>query len=276
MIIYAVGDVHGQYKELSLLLDKIQSNAEKKDEKTVFIQVGDLVDRGPNSKKVLDTMRAIESKLPAVDQHEVLLGNHELDLLAIINNEHPDPHHWYKNKIGRAGGRATLKSFGVDLGDDPNSNQIVQKTQSIVPNEYVAWIKKRPVRVIKGSYYFVHAGINPSIPLNQQDSCDCLYMREPFLSSDKAFEYIIVHGHTPAVNSKAIHQNRINVDTGAGHNQTLSAFILPEQFITSNVKKIQIPVDAPGHWLEPDQYEEETRHINPPVRYASPEKFMTV
>jgi serine/threonine protein phosphatase 1 len=75
----------------------------------------------------------------------------------------------------------------------------------------------------------VHAGINPAVPLEQQSEEDLLWMREPFLSSDRNFGRLIVHGHTPLETGvPELRPNRLNLDTGAVFGRPLTAAVFAE------------------------------------------------
>jgi len=97
------------------------------------------------------------------------------------------------------------------------------------PQDHLTWIRNLPTHYDDGQRFFVHAGIRPGIPLDQQTREDMLWIREPFLSADADHGRLIVHGHTPQRNGKPdIHPNRVNIDTGAVFGRKLTAAVFTD------------------------------------------------
>ena len=78
---------------------------------------------------------------------------------------------------------------------------------------------------VEGDYLFVHAGIKPGVPLDEQDEEDLLWIREEFLDSDSDFGHMVVHGHTPAAEID-VRPNRIGIDTGAFYTARLTCLVV--------------------------------------------------
>jgi serine/threonine protein phosphatase 1 len=83
-----------------------------------------------------------------------------------------------------------------------------------LPEEHLQFFYSLRPSFVCGDYFFVHAGVRPGIPLDQQQEADLLWIRNEFLDSDANFGKFVVHGHTP-VRQLEKRKNRINIDTGA-------------------------------------------------------------
>ena len=220
--IYAVGDVHGRADLLAELHKLIAKDAGKAAEsRRVIVYLGDYVDRGPDSAGVID--RLIDSPLEGFEQ-VFLMGNHEQFFLDFLADPAIGPQ-WVSN-----GGDATLSSYGVDVaaGEAADMAAVSALLQKKMPAEHRAFLEELAVSHCEGDYFFVHAGIRPGVPLSQQSEDDLLWIREPFLDSADAREFVVVHGHSP-VEAPEVHDNRIAVDTGAVWSGRLTAAVLHEQ-----------------------------------------------
>jgi serine/threonine protein phosphatase 1 len=214
--VYAVGDVHGCADRLAALHGLIAADARARPARqTVLVHLGDYVDRGPNSARVLELL----SGPPPVAGAEVvnLVGNHEVMMLDAADPlSHPGAwEFWLEN-----GGAETLRSYGGDLGDP--------EPFAPVPKAHLEMLRACPLHWSAGDYLFVHAGIRPAVPLNQQDPFDLIWIREPFLSFDGDLPMVVVHGHTPTA-TPSIRQNRLGIDTGACFGGALTCLVLEEQ-----------------------------------------------
>lgn len=216
--IYAIGDIHGRldlFASLAQAIEKDDKNRGRKD--TTIILLGDLIDRGPNSARVVGTARAW-SRARRV---RFLSGNHEEMFLASF----------YKlgvlKSFLRFGGIETLTSYGID--EEAISTLPGQELQQLmvkaVPREDREFLSKFETMIAIGDYLFVHAGIRPKAPLGKQTGHDCRWIREPFLSFDGDFGYTVVHGHT-VTGEVEVRPNRIGIDTGAYTSGTLTALCL--------------------------------------------------
>ena len=212
---YAIGDVHGCLTKLTALVALCLADAGKRPARFVFL--GDYVDRGPDSRGVIEYLMALQH---AQSGNVIcLMGNHEDMLLAAI--DHSDwEERWLRN-----GGLQTLESYGIAYAAG-------------IPRDHSNWLRTLPKFHDDGLRFFVHAGVHPNRPLDQQDEHDLLWIREPFLSSDKDFGRLVVHGHTPlASGAPDIRSNRLNLDTAAVYGGPLTAALFskrltaPEQFL---------------------------------------------
>lgn len=206
--IYAIGDVHGCDRHLSALLDRIQTvNADRAPADVTLVMLGDYIDRGMGSARVLDILSAPP---PWAARTVALKGNHEEMLERFL----ADPA--YAEQWRQFGGLETLASFGVDIsqvrlgrGYDAAQKALAERLASRM--EILAGLVTHHVA---GDYYFCHAGVRPGVALADQSARDLLWIRHEFLNSAEDFGRTIVHGHSP-VEAPEVRSNRINVDTGA-------------------------------------------------------------
>lgn len=202
----AVGDIHGCFDALTALLDACETITAGSVARFVF--VGDYVDRGPDSRKIVDLLSQKQRAEP--DRFICLLGNHEEMLVraAAADRSDRDLMSWWGN-----GGESTLDSYGVN---DPGD----------LPLDHLDWIRSRPISFSEQHRFYVHAGIRPAIPIASQGREDMLWIREPFLSSEEDHGIFIVHGHTPTKSRiPDLRSNRLNLDTGACFGGRLTAAI---------------------------------------------------
>jgi serine/threonine protein phosphatase 1 len=201
--LYAIGDIHGSLHGLRSLVAKCERDADGQPMRFVFL--GDYIDRGPDSRGVVDYVMNLQSRLAA--NAICLLGNHEaLALLAFDNDM--NARNWILN-----GGDTTLQSYGASSARE-------------LPAEHIAWFRSLQLAFDDGLRLFVHAGINPARPLDKQDEQDLLWMREPFLSDERDYGRLVVHGHTPIrTGVPDLRVNRLNIDTGAAFGGPLTAAV---------------------------------------------------
>jgi serine/threonine protein phosphatase 1 len=217
--IYAVGDIHGRWDLLVELHDLIRVHAQRyPDFQKKVIYLGDYIDRGPDSKRVLDEL--IRASLPDFTAVH-LKGNHEAMLLAFLENA-AQGNIWLFN-----GGIATLQSYGIRWSDKmPYSSQTLAKLQKALqqqlPQTHWGFLRSLQLYHIEGDFLFCHAGYKPKVPLADQAEQDLLWIRDEFLYSPLHHEKIIVHGHTISTQPEIL-PNRVGIDTGAFHTGILTA-----------------------------------------------------
>jgi serine/threonine protein phosphatase 1 len=183
----AVGDIHGYKLKLEALMEKVSPTPE---DQVLFL--GDLIDRGPDSRGVIDYVLDFCRQYPKT---VVLRGNHEDLLIKCLD----DP-----TKLAlylRNGGWSTIDSYG--------GNSYL----NFMPPDHLEFLRSRPLYYQVGSFLFVHAGLRPGVPLADQKEEDLLWIRHDFLNSDFDWGPVIVSGHTPQ--PKPVNQSkRIVLDTG--------------------------------------------------------------
>lgn len=218
--IYAIGDVHGCYRQLIELLDRIgQDNADRSSEATPnIIFLGDMIDRGPDSAKVIDKVIELTEDNTNVF---ALKGNHEQVFCDIAGGDLMVVDDWL-----RMGGRATLRSYGIDPDwAKTNKHHLPDRLSEAVPQSHVSWMSQLPLTARSNDYFFCHAGVRPGVRLSRQRNQDLLWIRQEFLEDNRPHGAVIVHGHSIESNVVVKH-NRIGVDTGAYKTGKLSAVML--------------------------------------------------
>lgn len=201
--IFAVGDIHGCLDKLVPLMGMI--NIDFKRDTLVFI--GDYIDRGPDSKEVVDYLIDLTRRQTSV---VLLKGNHELMLQAYLSGT--DRYGFLAN-----GGRATMDSYYKD-SDHSGSNPI--------PGTHLDFFDSLRLYYVTDKYIFVHAGLKPNIPLEKQEEWDMLWIRDEFISSDFDFGKCVIFGHTP-FREPLVLDNKIGIDTGAVYGNKLTCVELP-------------------------------------------------
>jgi len=205
-IIYAIGDIHGRLDLLDALGARIDRDVEgEQPNESLEIYLGDYIDRGPHSAAVIDWL----AKRGDTRNSLFLRGNHEFLLEEFLAHESA-----YKD-WGQLGGFETLVSYGIDLPHDlPEDSFIREELASRMPPVHRRFLDQLLTSVEIGPYLFVHAGLRPGIPLEEQTERDCLWIRDEFLEHEEKFERLVVHGHSPVARPELL-SNRINLDTGA-------------------------------------------------------------
>jgi serine/threonine protein phosphatase 1 len=221
--VYAIGDVHGRLDLLEDLLALIREDAGRHPAEAArtLIFLGDYVDRGPESRGVVDAVMA--DPLPGFGTVR-LLGNHEEAMLSFLDGE-SDGLDWLS-----FGGLETLLSYGVPLRSLPNSGEAVKALQAAlieaVPPHHVAFFRGCRLHYSVGDYVFVHAGVRPGISLEKQTQTDLLWIRDDFLRVRAPLPgRVVVHGHT-ICDLPQNREHRINIDTGAFVSGRLTCLVL--------------------------------------------------
>jgi len=217
LVVCAFGDVHGRADLLEPLLQALVEDAVSESQ-VIVIGLGDYVDRGPESRRVIELLLRLAEK-PGVTLR-CLRGNHDQALVDFVADHESGPA-W-----SRHGGAATLRSYGVE---PPEADAAPQAWRAVhrafvdgLPGAHLAFFDRLALSLTVGDYFFAHAGANPVLPLDRQVGRDLLWIRDPFLTHERRLEKIVVHGHTP---SEAVHvdHRRIGLDTGAHVTGVLSA-----------------------------------------------------
>jgi serine/threonine protein phosphatase 1 len=210
--IYAIGDVHGCSDLLTKLLTKIRSDAARAPVEPLLVFLGDYVDRGPDSRGVLDLVLA---GVPGFETVR-LRGNHE-DLMRawLFGGDRNMAACWMVN-----GAAATLRSYGLPSVASP------AEARAAIPEAHKAFIYSGGTCLHDAEpYLFVHAGILPGVPVERQTVEALTWIRSDFLESDADHGRIVVHGHSPAEEPEVM-ANRIGIDTGAFFTDRLTCLAL--------------------------------------------------
>ena len=215
--LYAIGDVHGCFDELVQLLDQIRLDNEARPPADCFVVfLGDLVDRGPHSRQVIEYLRSEPLDFAKIFY---LKGNHEEIIVRAFRGEPELLPYWL-----RYGGYEFLQSYGIEPHElmALDVEALEYMATSRVPLAHIDFLAQGHDSIKFGDYLLVHAGIRPGVALEAQSSRDLRWIRDGFLNSDRDHGFIVVHGHTisDGVDDKI---NRIGVDTGAYKTGILSA-----------------------------------------------------
>lgn len=236
--LYAIGDIHGRDDLLGGLLARIEADARTRlPARNVLIYLGDYIDRGLQSRQVLDRL----TTRPLAGFEAVhLKGNHEAAMLEFLRDA----------SFGRTwkyyGGLETLHSYGITeltLSDDPSDFERARaRLEMTMPLAHRRFLDSLQLSVEFGDYFFVHAGVAPGIRLDRQVEDDMLWIRDKFLQSDAWFGKVVVHGHTPK-ERPVFRDNRIGIDTGAYMTNVLTCLVLERQE-TRVLQSADIPMAA--------------------------------
>ena len=216
--IYAIGDIHGRLDLLERTIGAIRSDAEGRDGASITVTVGDYIDRGRQSREVIERLQANPFGMPYVG----LKGNHE-SLFETFLIDPAAGEHWR-----RLGGLETLASFGVPVREmmvGRGYEQAAKQLEAAMAAEHRAFFASLRTSFVSGRYFFCHAGVRPGVPLDRQSENDLLWIRDEFLNSPMDFGKVVVHGHTPVAEAD-VRPNRINIDTGAFATGRLTCVVL--------------------------------------------------
>ena len=196
-LIYAIGDIHGCYEKLLALVAKIKAHAGPRPYHAIFL--GDYVDRGPDSRRVVTLVRRLTTGEDALSRWSALKGNHEAMMIAALRGAPPDM--WLSN-----GGEETRASY------DGSESEMIEHAQ---------WLEGLPTMIQTKNYCFVHAGCSPQYPLEQQPENVLLWIRGWELDNYD-FKKHIVYGHTPSKEPLLLRHSS-GLDTGACYGGPLTA-----------------------------------------------------
>lgn len=200
--VLAIGDVHGCADLLEQTLAPYLGSG------TELIFLGDLIDRSPErdgDRRVVERVRQLQEQPDAhgVAGVTVLRGNHEQMLLDALQEQD-------------AGNATELWEWN---GGDPAFLPVAR--------EHRDWLTALPLTAIRGDYLFVHAGVRPEVPLDEQQADDLLWILRPFLTRNHGLPYTVVHGHTYRSDYSITRlPHRIGIDTGAFISGRLTALPL--------------------------------------------------
>lgn len=215
--IYAIGDVHGRADLLEMLLIQISDDCDGFEGEAILVFLGDYVDRGLESSKVIDHLLQLRERHP---QSFFLRGNHEEAMLNFLKD------YSYGPKWANYGGRETLVSYGVRpprslaLGED--WVRAHTEFKAALSSEHELFLKSLITHIEIAGFGFVHAGVRPGVPFDEQTDHDRLWIRDDFLSAKSMEDRFIVHGHTPT-DVPYVDGRRIGIDTGAYFTGRLTA-----------------------------------------------------
>lgn len=224
---FVVGDVHGHLDELRALLERLGEEAAPGD---ALVFVGDYIDRGPDSKGVVELVMA-QADGGWDGPVTALRGNHEALLLDFLDPEpEHDPSIWLMN-----GGVETIDSYG--------GLSVEEDVAALIPPEHLEFFRSTYLWHEDENGLYVHAGFLPEIEPDEQGEETMLWVRDEFIQSDYAWRKVVVFGHTPQYERKLLdgltgrgprwrvldRPEKIGIDTGAAYGGPLTAVALPER-----------------------------------------------
>ena len=197
---FIIGDIHGCLGMLNRLMDMIDWRPDR--DRLIFL--GDYIDRGTDSKGVVDFVLVLLNKSPFV---QCLQGNHESGFLDFLSGGN------IKTFLIN-GGETTLKSYQRD-------------GEILIPPDHISFYQSLRPWIELEDYYIVHAGFRPGVEIDDQSLEDLIWIREPFIYSDYDFGKRVIFGHTPFYEPLVTH-NKIGLDTGAVYGNRLTCLELPQ------------------------------------------------
>ncbi len=205
--VFAIGDVHGCLDELEVLLNYLE-NKDNLTENDLVVFLGDYIDRGSNSRGVIDCCLSFRSRFPNT---KFLKGNHEDMLLDFLG---------FGGRLGEAflynGGLETIQSYGISVFASPN------EMVSNLPPEHFEFFSTLESLLVVDNFVFVHAGLNPLREIESQNDGDVCWIRDEFISNVHKFNYTVVFGHTPHDEVFLHLPFKIGIDTGLVFGNKLS------------------------------------------------------
>jgi serine/threonine protein phosphatase 1 len=228
---YAIGDVHGRRDLLAAMLSAISRDTGGRKARIVFL--GDIIDRGPESRQCLDLVIGTLERYPG---SRLILGNHEEFMLTFLDAASPQARETAARRWLPNGGSETLRSYG--FAGTGELGAISEQLERDNPG-HIAALRNAGWMAETDCYCFVHGGIDPHPPLGQQDPTTTRWIRDSFLDFKGPLPKIIVHGHTMTESSlPELHANRIALDTGAVHSGHLTCGVFdggaPPRFLATD------------------------------------------
>jgi serine/threonine protein phosphatase 1 len=232
---FAIGDIHGESAKLAALHDAILERIAFEKLPASIIHLGDYVDRGPDSRGVIERILALEDMFAGSDRIQVisLMGNHEQMMLDAYDTT-LDTGSWWNQ-----GGAEAADSYAGGPGLAGTN------WRDHIPKAHINWLRRlRPIyRDVERKLVFVHAGIEPASFPNESERTylwtrsDRFFQDEMWPVRPELAGLTVIHGHTPTDFRPELKLRRINVDTGACFGGPLTAVILKEgaepQFIAA-------------------------------------------
>lgn len=237
---YAIGDIHGHLDLLQTVHGWIADDIAKHGPAPI-VHIGDLVDRGPDSRGVIEYLMA---GVAAGQDWIVLKGNH--DRMFGYYLQTPSLHDprlrpdlsWLHPRLG---GSTTLASYGVPNAADRPLAPVHAEALVAVPPEHRLFIETLPLSYQRGEAFFCHAGIRPGVPLDDQIEDDLTWIRKDFLEDTRNHGPLIVHGHT-AIDVPTNYGNRLNIDSSAAYGGPLSAVVIEGREVFRLTAEGRLPV----------------------------------
>jgi serine/threonine protein phosphatase 1 len=211
---YAITDIHGRHDLFAPLVDACVYDARSRGCEPRFNFLGDVIDRGPCSRQCLDTVKSLLEVYP---DSVAIIGNHERLALEVLCGSRPDDAQLERWMM--SGGHATLMSYSGDM-------EIGFDLMKHVRTDHVGLMQGMVASQRRGGFLLVHAGIDPSISVQDQSIADFTTIRSKFLDHVGFLDCIVVHGHTSVGDLPVVTENRVSIDTAACSSGRLTACVM--------------------------------------------------
>lgn len=221
---YAIGDIHGHLDLLLVAQALVAADRARVGDTTApLVHVGDLVDRGPDSRGVVEHLMAGQER---GEPWVVLKGNHDR-MFTLYLDGLPDPRlrpdlSWLHPRLG---GAVTLESYGLHAPGDRPLAPVLNEARAAVPDAHARWLRALPCLFTQGEAIFAHAGIRPGVELQDQVEDDLCWIRDAFLNDSRDHGGLVVHGHT-AIDRATHYGNRLNIDSSAAYGGPVTAVVI--------------------------------------------------
>jgi len=216
MTIYAIGDIHGQRTMLEEVLERIEADGASSSDEVIFL--GDYIDRGPDTKGVLEILaqgRAEERNW------SLLMGNHDRFMLNYLTDgTETDPMASIPWTTPRFGGTA-MRSYGIDPEGGLEGEALWLAFRDAVPDSHREVLESLVYSLQRDRLLFVHAGVRPGVPLDEQDQNDLIWIRRRFMHHREPLPWLVIHGHV-ALQAPRHFGNHVDLDGGAGAGRPLA------------------------------------------------------
>jgi serine/threonine protein phosphatase 1 len=224
-ITIAIGDIHGMAKPFALLLSHLERRFAGSDIR--FILLGDLIDRGAESRQVVAMAIKLFERHP---RSQLILGNHDAYFLEMLDGTISkfDLNQWV-----HLGGLEAIQSY---LFEPPHDIDTIRSEILERAPRHHAFFQEAVSMVVTARHCFVHAGIDPAVPLAEQDAKTVRWIRKGFLDWVGPLERTVVHGHSiTSTFLPEVHSNRIALDTGSYKSGRVAAAIFHDDQVSGFV-----------------------------------------
>jgi serine/threonine protein phosphatase 1 len=197
--VFVIGDIHGCPKEPEILLKHLEEK-EGVTQSDLVVFLGDYIDRGPDSKSVIDIVLDFKKRFPNT---RFLKGNHEDMMLDFLG---------FGGNLGQAflynGGLETIQSYGISVFAP--STEMVEA----LPPDHFKFFCELESMLLLDKFVCVHAGLNPLRDLEKQQDDEAFWIRDEFLNNIHSFKKMVVFGHTPHQEIFEHLPYKLGIDTG--------------------------------------------------------------
>lgn len=221
--LFAVGDIHGCPREVETCIRALEElEALSNDDVLVFL--GDYIDRGPDSKAVIEYLLDLQVRY---ENAFFLKGNHEQMLMCFLEEEHSEID--VRSNYLVCGGTECLASYGA------SSDMFLPDIVQHFPPSHLEFLRALQLGIVTQEFIFVHAGLDPARPLHEQEENVLLWIRDEFMLAPHPFAQTVVFGHTPLEEIYNQLPLKLGIDTGLVFGNKLTAVNLSEK------RLIQVP-----------------------------------